>query len=289
MKASDPKPWPGPLAALGLTVLGAAIAVATAVVARAHLSPTATLGLSLVVGLGCAGALGAAYVPPPHAERLGLVRVRGRRVLAALFLTPVVLWAQQAGNWIRALAPPPDAQEVVARRLAQVPTEPGVALFETLVVTVGLAPLLEEWFFRGVIQQGLVARLGAWAGVGATALIFGWIHGSVTDSPAAWGAAAAQGVVLGLAFGYARHATGSLGASVALHAATNSVSVLALAYAHAVPVPGFNAPAAHVSPALLAPAALLVGLGVWWLSREAPPPIPDPPPPQPEEPSADDS
>lgn len=287
MRASDRHPWPGPLLALGLTALAVAIAVATSLAARTYLSPTATLGLSLVVGLGFAGALGAAYVPPPHAERLGLVRVRGRRVLAALLLTPAVLWAQQAGNWIRAAVPPPDLQEVVARRLAQVPTEPGVPVLETLIVTVGLAPLLEEWFFRGVIQQGLVARLGAGAGVAATALIFGLVHGSIADSPAAWSAAVAQGVVLGLAFGYARHATGSLSASIALHAATNLVSVLALAYAHAVPVPGFNAPAAHLSPIVLAAAATSMGLGIWWLSREAPPPIPVPPPPEPTTPAED--
>ncbi len=34
-------------------------------------------------------------------------------------------------------------------------------MLETLIVAVGLIPVIEEWFFRGVIQQGLVASLGA--------------------------------------------------------------------------------------------------------------------------------
>jgi membrane protease YdiL (CAAX protease family) len=262
-------PFPGPFQAVLLTLLASFLSTLVAVVALEIATPTAALGLAAVVGLGAAGALGAASVPPPHAERVGLRGLRARQLAPLLLLLPVALLASEADNVVKALWPPPDAPQVAREALEKLPTDTGLALVETLLVAVGLVPVVEEWFFRGVIQQGLVASLGAFGGVSVTSLLFALGHGGAGGlSPQSWAAAVAQSLVLGVAFGFARHATGSLLAAIALHVGVNAAGVLGLAFASALSIPGYNAPGTHTPPALLAAAAAAVALGAFWLVRE---------------------
>jgi hypothetical protein len=131
---------------------------------------------------------------------------------------------------------------------------------------VGIVPVLEEWFFRGVLQQGLVARLGAPAGVAATATLFALAHGGAMSAQS-YLALFAQSLVLGLALGFARQATGSLLASILLHTGVNLAGVLALAFAQTVPIPGYNAPGPHTPAWMLAASAASVAVGAWALAR----------------------
>ena len=276
---SEPvRPFPGPLQAVLLTLLGVFLSALVAVVASQHLTPTAALGLATVVGLGAAALLGATNVPRPHAERVGLIGLRGRHLAPLLLLLPIALLASEVDNVVQQLFPLPDAQEVVERTTERIPTDTRVHVSESLIVAVGLVPLIEEWLFRGVIQQGVIGRLGPRLGIVFTSLLFAIGHGGPGVSLQAWGAMVSQTLVLGLALGYARHATGSLLAPIALHAGINLAGVLALAYAEQLPIAGFNAPGPHTSPWLLLPAALAVGAGIALLARDEPPPIPDPPP-----------
>jgi membrane protease YdiL (CAAX protease family) len=61
----------------------------------------------------------------------------------------------------------------------------------TIAVTiVVLAPLTEEWLFRGILQPALAERWGEWVAIPATALLFGLMHGlDVWWVPAIYGAA----------------------------------------------------------------------------------------------------
>lgn len=270
-------PYPGPLQASLLTLLGAFLAALVAVTAGEVASPTTALGLGAVLGLGAAGALGATSVPPPHAERVGLRGLRARHLLPLVLLLPVALVASELDNVVQAWLPAPDAPLVAEQTLERLPTGMPLALVETLVVAVGLVPLVEEWFFRGVLQQGLVAALGAFWGVVVTALLFALGHGSPGISPQTWLAVVAQSLLLGLVFGFARHKTGSLLASVFLHVGVNLAGVLALAGAARVAIPGYNAPGAHTPPAVLLPALGALAAGLWLLAREAPPPLPEAP------------
>lgn len=79
------------------------------------------------------------------------------------------------------------------------------------------APLCEELFFRGYLQPKLVRRLGAAAGIGVTALLFGLAHLDPLHSTLT--------TALGLGFGWVAHRTGSIVPSVAAHAVNNAVSV----------------------------------------------------------------
>jgi membrane protease YdiL (CAAX protease family) len=170
-------PSPSPLQASLLALLGLFLASLVAVLLSGVTSPTTAAGVGTVVGIGAAGALGAAHMPPPHAERLGLRGLRLAQLPPLALLVPVALLAAQLDPLLSQWLPAPDAPERAERMREGLPTDERLALLETLVVAVGLAPLVEEWLFRGVIQQGLVARLGAGAGIGTTALLFAIAHG----------------------------------------------------------------------------------------------------------------
>lgn len=87
------------------------------------------------------------------------------------------------------------------------------------------APLVEELFFRGLIQTRLVARWGMVRGIAVTSVAFGAAHligwrGPVSLLSAA--AIAAGGAVLG----YVRHRTGRVGTSTVAHALFNLVAIV---------------------------------------------------------------
>jgi len=90
------------------------------------------------------------------------------------------------------------------------------------------APLVEEIFFRGLLQGELVQRLGAPLGIGLTAVVFGTVH--IANDPGIDGLIYAAGVGgAGLVLGTVRHMTGRLGSSIATHACFNGIALAALA------------------------------------------------------------
>ena len=96
-----------------------------------------------------------------------------------------------------------------------------------LVTCVG-APVVEELFFRGLVQTRLVARWGPVQGIAVTSVLFGAAHLIGWAGPIsllyAWSIAAA-----GLALGTLRHLTGRLGTSMAAHALFNAQAMLLVA------------------------------------------------------------
>jgi membrane protease YdiL (CAAX protease family) len=270
---SEPRPFPSPVQASLLTVMGLFLSGAVATAVANWMSPTAALGFGTAIGLGVTGALGAASIPPPHGPRVGLRGFAWRNLLPILLLVPTAFLASEVDNVMKALLPAPDAAQVVQDVLDKVPTNTELSLLETSVVAVGLVPLVEEWFFRGVLQQGLVANLGPRFGILLTALLFAFGHG-LGESPQSFAASLAQMSVLGLVLGYLRYATGSILPSTLLHAAINGLGVVSLAMPAAIAIPGYDAPGAHTPLALLVPSLLAVSLGLWLLARERPEPVP---------------
>ena len=91
-----------------------------------------------------------------------------------------------------------------------------IAIVGLLAVTFG--PLVEEVFFRGLLQPLVVRRAGAVLGIVACALPFGLIHGPQY----AWSWRHILLVTLaGSLFGWRRHTTGSTGAAAIMHAFYN--------------------------------------------------------------------
>jgi sodium transport system permease protein len=271
------KPFPSPLQAALLTLMGSFFAGTILIVASEWATPTAALGLATVIGLGAAGALGATSIPSPHGARVGLRSLRARHLVPLLLLVPTAIVASEADNLVKLWLPPPDAPQVARETLEKLPTDTSLAVLETLVVVVGLVPVVEEWFFRGVVQQGLIANLGVPGGILLTALFFAMGHGGPGVSPQSWAALVAQTLLLGLVLGYARHATGSILGSIFVHVAVNALGVVALAAPQVLSVPGYNAPGAHTPAWVIGPSAAAVALGLWLLSRETPPEVPPAP------------
>ena len=147
----------------------------------------------------------------------------------------------------------------------------GVNRSTTLLVVGGfvvivLAPIVEEFFFRGFIyrtlRNGLVGRLGLRAGVAVAAvldgILFGFVHG--TNTPIEILPVLA---VLGAAFCLVYERTGSLFAVIALHATVNTLGYLGAADNSAPVALGFGG--AMIVACIVVPR--LIGRGP---SREVP-------------------
>jgi membrane protease YdiL (CAAX protease family) len=96
----------------------------------------------------------------------------------------------------------------------------GGALLLVLIVGV-LAPIVEELFYRGLVQRALCKRgLPPALAIGITALVFGASHFQGIQLP---------GLVLaGAVFGVLAHRAGRLGPAITAHVAFNMVTVVAL-------------------------------------------------------------
>ena len=106
----------------------------------------------------------------------------------------------------------------------------GAAAWVVLVIVTCVgAPLVEELFFRGLLQTRLITRFGPVVGIGVTSLLFGGAHLVAWRGPITlaygWSVAGA-----GLVLGTIRFCSGRLGTSVVAHAMFNIQAMLALAF-----------------------------------------------------------
>jgi uncharacterized protein len=109
-----------------------------------------------------------------------------------------------------------------ARDLTDRATDPvGVALL-VLIVGIG-APIVEEIFYRGLLQRAIANRFGVWPGIVGSALIFGASHFQTLQLPAL--------VLLGVVLGYVTHRTGRLGPAIFAHVVFNMATVIYLVWA----------------------------------------------------------
>jgi uncharacterized protein len=82
-----------------------------------------------------------------------------------------------------------------------------------LLATAVIAPIGEEFLFRGVLQSVLTARLGAWVGVIGSAFLFALIHADLVLFVPIF--------LMGLLFAWIYRMTGSLWAPIWLHILNN--------------------------------------------------------------------
>src|ERR1700687_4295146 len=105
-----------------------------------------------------------------------------------------------------------------------------LAAIMTAMLALTLGPLMEELFFRGFLYPVLERRFGTTAGVLATAVGFGLIHGA--QLAFAWGLVLIIFIV-GIVLTVVRAKTKSVGSSFVVHVAYNStIVVMALIAAH---------------------------------------------------------
>jgi len=259
----DPEAFPSPAVAMALTLaaLMVMLLVLTPLFTAGHI--VAGLAAGMVVGFGGVGSLAARRVPAPAELRLGLCGVPPKRLLLVLMLTPLVLWLSELEN-IVALglerpepAPLPEPSSNGAGE--------GLRSLQIALFIILLRPVVEEFFFRGVIQQGVVAHLGPRGGVLLSTLLFALAR-TLTGPTNEYGALVIilQMLVLGGILGGLRLATGSLLPGILLQGLMNSVELVALYLAEDFPIQGFTTLDGHTHPALLAASGLLIA---WAISR----------------------
>ena len=133
--------------------------------------------------------------------------------------------------------------------------ESTTALVASALLVIVLAPVVEEFFFRGFMYRALRTRMGVLAAAGVDGILFGLIHAtSGLDAIPVL-------CVLGFAFCLVYERTGSLYPVIALHAFNN-----AIAYGAGTEEPGLSAGvglamivACVVVPRLTAPRAAPAG------------------------------
>ncbi len=137
-------------------------------------------------------------------------------IAAQFFVSYVVSWPV-----VRLSGKSFDDYEAPARKLtdkAHASSWWGIALL-ALVVVVG-APLVEELFYRGLVQRSMLRRWSSPVAVGVTAMVFGLSHFELLQLPAL----AVFGVILGIL----AHRTGRLGPGIFAHVGFNATTVVVL-------------------------------------------------------------
>jgi membrane protease YdiL (CAAX protease family) len=179
--------------------------------------------LELFLWLGLLGA-------PIYAARAkgnGVVRDFGLRVrpldvpigIAIGVACQLVLVPLVSLPWVLLLGKDLNELDDVARNLADKATDPfGVALL-VLIVVLG-APVVEELFFRGLLQRSLLRKMGPVPAVAISSFVFALTHFQLLQFLALW----AFGAVLGTL----AYRTGRLGPGILAHMAFNAVTVIAL-------------------------------------------------------------
>ena len=138
---------------------------------------------------------------------LGLVGAVVGRILPLLVLISIVLAGSGFG------APNAAAPHVVGV------TPSGTACWVVVaLLTVVGAPIVEELFFRGLLQGAFTRRIGAVPALFVTAIIFSFAH-VLNEGPLAPLVLFPMALVLG----YLRHRTGELAAGMVAHAFFNAI------------------------------------------------------------------
>lgn len=152
----------------------------------------------------------------------GLVKADARITVAAILAGAAL---SCLFTFVAPLIVPAPSKEAMGP-LAQMAVSPGMDRYVWLCFALLIAPLTEEYLFRGVLASGLRTRLGAATTICIVTVLFTLIH--VTEAKAYWPAFLSI-AALGILAGMARERFGSLVPSVAVHFGYNAtIAAIAL-------------------------------------------------------------
>jgi Type II CAAX prenyl endopeptidase Rce1-like len=257
----------------------------------------AAAGIGQAIGIGGVATLAARRVPEPQAARIGLVALPWRAWPMILLLAPAVLiaseldniaydWSPKSETVAEATDPTADTgteaeKGTEAKATAQAkkdedeqperlidPDDP-FSVMEGLIVVVGIAPVVEEFLFRGVLQQGLVARLGMARGVTLVALLWTMLRPVPATSPARFAAAFIAAFGLGWLLGMMRLWSGSILGSMVLASTWAAVGFASLAFEQRHAIPGMNVEGTHLPAWVTLVSVLLVAWAAQRIFEEA--------------------
>lgn len=195
-------------------------------------------GIAQAIGFGLIATVAARRVPAPQAQRIGLTPLALRFLPLVVMGAPFGIVASEVDNWLSIPFPGSDPA-AIERALEQAQELTPLAVAQAAIFRIGIEPVVTEFLFRGVIQQGLIAYLGRLTGVLITAMLSMDLAAAL-----ATGGSPVSGLVLslllGLTLGYLRLGTGSLLAPILVRAIWNGMGLFGVIYAEEFPIPGFN-------------------------------------------------
>ena len=246
-----PAPFPTPVQALAVTLFATFLqGIVLVLLASRYGFRVALLGISAILAYGFVFSRVAPRLGPNPAPALGFVRPPPRAWLAIPFLCAAVLLVSEINNLVLARFPLPESTGETPK------PDDLLSILEWAGVLVLVLPLIHEIFFRGILQPAQVERLGVVQGIAFVALLEGGSAGLVGDPRLLPEVAATA-----LLFGFVRHATGSILPALALSGLFGAIRVLGILEVFGIP--GFDDMSSpHTPLEYLAPAALLVGIGL---------------------------
>jgi uncharacterized protein len=223
-EGAEPR-WPAWYAGVGFLVALIATLVVVGIVAAAtgasteDEDPTFTVIATFLQGLIFIGTavLFASFVRKPRLEHFGLRPTR---------FWPAVGWAALGiGSFYVAVAiysaiVQPDAEQTVAQDLGANNGTFGMIAAGFMVICV--APVAEEFFFRGFFYRALRSRWSVLAAAGIDGLLFGIIHFDFSGADALL--IVPPLAALGFIFCLVYEKTGSIYPTIALHALNNAIA-----------------------------------------------------------------
>ena len=132
-------------------------------------------------------------------------------------------------------------------------------MMEAFIVSVGIAPVIHEFLFRGVIQQGLIGQLGLARGITLTALLWTMVRPVPSTSPARFAAAFLAFFAMGWLLGLVRTASGSILGSILLASLWAAVGFASIALDGRTSLPGMNVEGTHLPAELTIVSLAVVG------------------------------
>lgn len=293
MNSPDPDangPYPDLRSAFKLTVL-AIVAAAFTSIAFIDFGMLAAVGIGQAIGLGAVATMGAKRVAEPQAQRLGLQALDVRMIPIILCLAPAILLASEFDNFAVDLsgasaqieniseAGPDDEMDRDAPEQKSgtesdsitrlIDSDDPWSLLAAFVVMVGISPVVEEFLFRGVIQQGLVQRMGMLRGVTIVAILWTLLRPAPVDGFTRFLAAAIASFGLGWALGIVRIATASILGSILLASSWAAIGLTAIGLEGRLDLPGMNIEGSHLPWSVSLASAGLVAWAGRILYREA--------------------
>ncbi len=261
------------IAMVGQGVLTAVVMVGTMIVSKAKHNALVSVSDPLVLGfinlfaVGLAIAIGLLInrVAPRRAFPWEKIRGGAWLSLPLVGLGAAILMSE-ADNLFRYVCPPP---EYIAKLMADLFLTQNrfFSLFFTLVI---VAPLTEEFLFRGIILRGLLGRYRPAAAIGLSAMLFALMHLNPWQPISAF--------TLGVIFGWFYLRTGSIWPGVIGHAINNGIVVVL----SAAPFGWWEVPTATDFQKVEFQSwwfdligAAMFGLGVWLFRRSTPVPPAD--------------
>lgn len=196
---------------------------------------------------------------PDRIGDLRLAPLTGTRLRWVFAATPIVLLLSWAiGDLYTRLLPVPESS---LNPFGDILTDSGGRLL-IAVFAIGIAPIVEEFFFRGLIQRELERRLGTAAGIAGAAALFALVHLLPWVFPLHF--------FLGVVFGFAVWVTRSIWAGVLLHTANNIAALVGISLVGDEPAPTGTLLEQGLTADLglsLAVLAVSAGIAAWMVRR----------------------